>query len=226
MSNYNVFLEGAWLVKDVATGEDAIGIAISEAGKRLNPKLEYVGVDVGTMTCAHCEEKFMSVYVVADTALVGLLFQMKVYEAESEEHAARIATSVIGKALRDVPLKVAAVEEFISDNRPPRPKQGGEMRGKEHTDKTERSERSESSGRSVRSGRSGSFSRGDRSERSGSFGRGARSERSESSGRGDRSERSESSGRGDRSERSESSGRGERYEKRGTVTEKKSYEFD
>jgi uncharacterized protein (UPF0212 family) len=118
MPNYNVFLEGAWLVKDVATGEDAIGIAISEAGKRLNPKLEYVGVDVGTMKCAACEENFMSVYVVADTALVGLLFQMKVYEAESEEHAARIATSVIGKALRDVPLKLVNVDEFQFENKP------------------------------------------------------------------------------------------------------------
>ena len=121
MPNYNVFLEGAWLVKDVATGEDAIGIAISEAGKRLNPKLEYIGVDVGTMNCANCEESFMSVYVVADTALVGLLFQMKVYEAESEEHASRIATSVIGKALRDVPLKVAEVDEFVSESSAPKP---------------------------------------------------------------------------------------------------------
>ena len=118
MPNYNVYLEGAWLVKDVATGEDAIGIAISEAGKRLNPKLEYVGVDVGTMNCAACEENFMSVYVVADTALVGLLFQMKVYEAESQEHAARIATSVIGKALRDVPLKLVSVDEFQFDSKP------------------------------------------------------------------------------------------------------------
>ncbi|WNY27158.1 DUF555 domain-containing protein [Methanolapillus ohkumae] len=112
MPNYNVYLEGAWLVKDVATGEDAIGIALAEAGKRLNPKLDYVDVEVGTMGCAACGEEFMSAYLVADTAIVGLLFQMKVYEAETEEHASRIAKSVIGKALRDVPLKVVEVEEF------------------------------------------------------------------------------------------------------------------
>jgi|GEM_PF-32025 len=210
MSNYNVFLEGAWFVKDVATGEDAIGIAISESGKRLNPKLEYVGVDVGTMTCAHCEEKFMSVYVVADTALVGLLFQMKVYEAESEEHAARIATSVIGKALRDVPLKVSAVEEFISDNRPPRLKQSGEIRGKEHTDKEERPERGERAGRGNRSEGSESYSRGGRSGGSESYSRGGRSGGSESYGRGGRSGGSESYGRGGRSGGSESHGRGGR----------------
>ena len=208
MSNYNVFLEGAWFVKDVATGEDAIGIAISEAGKRLNPKLEYVGVDVGTMNCAHCDEKFMSVYVVADTALVGLLFQMKVYEAESEEHAARIATSVIGKALRDVPLKVAAVEEFISDSRPPRPKQSGEMRGKERPDKDERS------------GRSDRFGRGDRPDR------GDRSDRSDRSDRGDRPDRSDRSDRPDRSNRFDRSDRGDRFEKRGDTADKKHYEYD
>ena len=244
MSNYNVFLEGAWFVKDVATGEDAIGIAISESGKRLNPKLEYVGVDVGTMTCAHCEEKFMSVYVVADTALVGLLFQMKVYEAESEEHAARIATSVIGKALRDVPLKVSAVEEFISDNRPPRLKQSGEIRGKEHTDKEERPERGERAGRGNRSEGSESYSRGGRSGGSESHGRGGRSGGSESYGRGSRSGGSESYGRGgrsggsgsfgsgNRSEKSESFDRGEpsengeHREKRGDVAGKKNYEYD
>ncbi len=171
MPNYNVFLEGAWLVKDVATGEDAIGIAISEAGKRLNPKLEFVGVDVGTMSCAGCDEDFMSVYVVADTALVGLLFQMKVYEAESEEHASRIATSVIGKALRDVPLKVVEVDEFVSDSIRPPPKRSadgerrdrgerehrdrGEHRSGEHRDRGERRDRSEHRDRGERSEKRG-----------------------------------------------------------------------
>jgi hypothetical protein len=37
---------------------------------------------------------------------------MKVFDAESDEHAARIAKSVIGRALRDVPLDVVDVEEF------------------------------------------------------------------------------------------------------------------
>ena len=187
MPNYNVFLEGAWLVKDVATGEDAIGIAISEAGKRLNPKLEYIGVDVGTMNCANCEESFMSVYVVADTALVGLLFQMKVYEAESEEHASRIATSVIGKALRDVPLKVAEVDEFVSESSAPKPParprndsaRDGAPRGRENRDRSggDRPERSGRPERGDRPERSGRPERGDRPERSGRPERGDRPER-------------------------------------------------
>jgi uncharacterized protein (UPF0212 family) len=37
---------------------------------------------------------------------------MKVFRAESGEHAARIAKSVVGKALHDVPLKVQEVQEL------------------------------------------------------------------------------------------------------------------
>ncbi|RQD85287.1 DUF555 domain-containing protein, partial [Methanosalsum natronophilum] len=38
MANYHVTLEAAWLVRDVKSADDAIGVAIAEAGKRLNPK--------------------------------------------------------------------------------------------------------------------------------------------------------------------------------------------
>jgi len=39
-----------------------------------------------------------------------LELEMEVFNAESEEHAQRIAKSDIGGALRDVPLKVIATE--------------------------------------------------------------------------------------------------------------------
>ncbi len=112
MSNYHVTLEAAWLVRDVKSADDAIGVAISESGKRLNPKLDYVEVDIGATFCPACEEQIDSVFLVANTAIVGLVLEMKVYDAESQEHAARIAKSVIGRALRDVPLDIVDVEEF------------------------------------------------------------------------------------------------------------------
>ncbi|WP_406671365.1 DUF555 domain-containing protein [Methanolobus sp. ZRKC4] len=112
MSNYHVTLEAAWLVRDVKTADDAIGVAISEAGKRLNPKLDYVEVDIGTTFCPSCKEPFSSVFLAANTAIVGLVLEMKVFDAESEEHAARISKSVIGRALRDVPLDVVDVQPF------------------------------------------------------------------------------------------------------------------
>ncbi len=112
MANYIVTLEAAWLVKGVERVEDAMNIAISEVGKQLNPDLNFVEIEVGTTSCPACSEAFDSVLMAAGTALVGILLEMKVYDAESEEHAARIAKSTIGKALRNTPLNVVDVEEF------------------------------------------------------------------------------------------------------------------
>jgi len=112
MPDYIVTLESAWVLRDVKSLDDAIGIAISEAGKRLNPSAKYVEVEAGMLACPFCEGELNSALVVANTALVGLLLDMKVFRAESEEHAVRIAKSVVGKALRDVPLQLRDVCEL------------------------------------------------------------------------------------------------------------------
>jgi uncharacterized protein (UPF0212 family) len=112
MPDYLVTLESAWVIKDVKTLDDAIGIAISEAGKRLNPAAKYVEVEAGMLACPFCEGELNSAIVVAGTALVGLSLEMKVFRAESPEHASRIAKSVIGKALRDIPLLIKDVQEI------------------------------------------------------------------------------------------------------------------
>ena len=105
--DYRVVLEAAWLVHDVRDVDDAIGVAVSEAGKRLNAKgMEYVEVEVGFTNCPACGEPFDSAFVAADTSLVGLVLEIEVFNAESAEHAKRIAKSDIGGALRDVPLKI------------------------------------------------------------------------------------------------------------------------
>ncbi|WP_459194197.1 DUF555 domain-containing protein [Halosimplex sp. J119] len=110
--NYIVVMEAAWLVHDVENIDDAIGVAISEAGKRLNQQdMDYVEVGVGATNCPACGEPFDSAYIAADTALVGLVLEMDVFNAESEEHAQRIAKSDVGGALRDVPLNVIATEK-------------------------------------------------------------------------------------------------------------------
>lgn len=110
--NYRVVLEAAWLVHDVDNVDDAIGVAVSEAGKRLNEKdMDYVEVEVGFTSCPACGEPFDSAFIAADTSLVGLTLEMKVFNAESVEHAQRIAKSDIGGALRDVPLKIVDTVE-------------------------------------------------------------------------------------------------------------------
>jgi len=119
--NYLVAMEAAWLVRDVEDIDDAIGVAVSEAGKRLNEAdMDYVEVEVGATGCPACGEPFDSAFIAADTALVGLVLEMDVFNAESVEHAQRIAKSEIGGALRDVPLSVVETVEFEGDE-PPEP---------------------------------------------------------------------------------------------------------
>jgi uncharacterized protein (UPF0212 family) len=111
--NYRVVLEAAWLVHDVDNVDDAIGVAVSEAGKRLNnEEMDYVEVEVGYTNCPACGEPFDSAFVAADTALVGLTLELDVFNAESTEHAQRIAKSDIGGALRDVPLEIIDTVEL------------------------------------------------------------------------------------------------------------------
>lgn len=116
MANYLVAMEAAWLVRDVDTVDDAIGVAVSEAGKRLNQKgLDYVDVEVGIANCPACGEPFDAGFLAASTALIGLMLEMKVFNAESEEHAIRIAKSEVGGALRNVPIEVIETVEYGDD---------------------------------------------------------------------------------------------------------------
>jgi uncharacterized protein (UPF0212 family) len=115
MPNFIVTLEGAWIVRDVSSPDDAIGVAISESGKRLNSrKMDYVEVEVGQSNCPSCGELLDGVLLVAGTALVGLIFEIKIFNAESKEHAARIAKSSVGKALGSIPLRMIEVEQMKS----------------------------------------------------------------------------------------------------------------
>ena len=112
MSNYLVAMEAAWLVRDVENTDDAIGVAVSEAGKRLNDQdLEYVEVEAGVTACPACDEPLDAAFLAAETALVGLMLELTVFNADSDEHATRIAKSEVGGALRDVPLEVIEVVE-------------------------------------------------------------------------------------------------------------------
>lgn len=112
MSNYLVALEAAWPVRDVEDVDDAIGVAVSEAGRRLNDAdKQYVEVTVGSTPCPACGEPFDSAYIAANTALVGLLLEIEIFNAENEQHAQRIAKSEIGGALKDIDLKVIETVE-------------------------------------------------------------------------------------------------------------------
>lgn len=116
MPDYLVAIEAAWLVRDVEDTDDAIGVAVSEAGKRLNDSdLDYVEVEVGVTSCPACGEPLDAAFMAASTAMVGLTLEMKVFGVDDEVHASSVAKSEIGGALRDVPLEVVETIEYEED---------------------------------------------------------------------------------------------------------------
>ncbi|MET1123715.1 MAG: DUF555 domain-containing protein [Archaeoglobaceae archaeon] len=112
MPNYLVVLQAAWIVRRAKSPADAMNIAVAEAGKKLHPDLDYVKIDVGETECPKCGTSFKSVFLVANTALVGLVMEMKVFNAKSREHAARIAKLEIGKRMPNIPIEVVEVVEI------------------------------------------------------------------------------------------------------------------
>jgi len=113
--NYLVVLEAAWPVRDVRSAQDAASVAIAEAGKRLNPRHHYVDVAPGSLVCSSCGAEHDAVLVVAGWALVGLSLELIVFNAQSPEHAGRIAKKELGEALGDVPLRVHSAEPVADE---------------------------------------------------------------------------------------------------------------
>ena len=113
--NCRVVVEAAVPVYDVGTADEAVRIAISKTGEMLNPDLNYVEINMGERQCPHCGEELDPAFLAADESLVALELEMTVFNAESEEHASRIAKSEVGGALRDVPLSVIEIIEEAED---------------------------------------------------------------------------------------------------------------
>ncbi|WP_142861119.1 DUF555 domain-containing protein [Salinigranum halophilum] len=119
-----VVVEAAVPVYDVETEDEAIRIAISKTGEMLNPDLNYVEIEMGSRTSPSGEE-LLPAFVAADEALVALELEMRVFNVEQEEHAARIARKEIGKRLTNIPLQVLLVEPIPEE---------GENETAEHAD--------------------------------------------------------------------------------------------
>jgi uncharacterized protein (UPF0212 family) len=118
MGDYVVVLEAPIIVKDVETSEDAINVAVSKVTKALNKeKLDFVRVEIGYSQCPVCGAHFESAFVIGSVGLVGMYLTLKVYNAQSIEHAERIAKAVVGKALKKVPLKVFEIRELKEEEK-------------------------------------------------------------------------------------------------------------
>lgn len=105
-----VVVEAAVPVYDVATADEAVRIAISKTGEMLNPELNYVEIEMGSRNCPHCGDDLEPAFIAADEGLVALELEMRVFNVQREEHAARIARKEIGQRLRNIPLEVLVTE--------------------------------------------------------------------------------------------------------------------
>jgi hypothetical protein len=113
MGDYVVVLEAPIIVRDVETPDDAINVAVSKVAKALNKeKLDFVRVEIGYSQCPVCGAHFESAFVIGNVGLVGMYLTIKVYNAQTIEHAERIAKAVVGKALKKVPLKIYEIKEL------------------------------------------------------------------------------------------------------------------
>lgn len=113
MGDYVVILEAPIIVREVEGPDDAINVAVSKVAKALNKeKLDFVRVEIGYSQCPVCGSPFESAFVIGNIGLVGIYLTLKVFNAQSLEHAERIAKAVVGKALKKVPLKVFEIKEL------------------------------------------------------------------------------------------------------------------
>ena len=110
-----VVVEAAVPVYDVETEDEAIRIAIAKTGDMLNPDLNYVEIEMGSRTSPGGEE-LPPAFIAADEALVALELEMRVFNVERDEHAARIARKEIGTRLTNVPLKVLRVDTIDEED--------------------------------------------------------------------------------------------------------------
>jgi len=110
-----VVVEAAVPVYDVETEDEAIRIAISKTGDMLNPDLNYVEIEMGSRT-SPAGETLPPAFIAADEALVALELEMRVFNVEREEHAARIARKEIGTRLQNIPLKILSVDPILDED--------------------------------------------------------------------------------------------------------------
>lgn len=96
-----------WLVRGAHAIQDAINIAVSEAGKQVSeadaPHVRHCDISIQTLSCTACGTPMEAVLVVAETVLVGLTLECTV-TAPSPEDAKQTTRREPGAAFDGTPL--------------------------------------------------------------------------------------------------------------------------
>jgi hypothetical protein len=103
---YEVTFSVPWIVRNVATAQDAINIAVAELGKRVakaGESIRNADITVQSACCRGCETEMDVATVVSGRALVGLLLTVEV-RASCPEESGIIGQREIGPHVPDTPL--------------------------------------------------------------------------------------------------------------------------
>lgn len=104
---YQVSLSVPWIVWNVPSAQDAINIAVSEVGKRVQraskKQVEECEISIQGLSDSQGQQTSEAVLVVANTALVGLLLTCRV-QARSHDDAKAAARRDLGRELEEIPL--------------------------------------------------------------------------------------------------------------------------
>jgi len=103
---FEVQISVPWVVAGTTGVQNAINIAVSEVGKRVNQtSARYSEIVVQDVACPSCGYEYEAALSTVDFALV-VLTVMAQFPASSAEESSRVAKRELGVRMKDIPLTV------------------------------------------------------------------------------------------------------------------------
>ncbi|QLC35640.1 DUF555 domain-containing protein (plasmid) [Halarchaeum sp. CBA1220] len=112
---FEVQISVPWVVAGTTGVQDAINIAVSEVGKRVNQtSARYSEIVVQDVACPSCGYEYEAALSTTDFALVVLTVVAQ-FPGESGEESSRVAKRELGQRMKDIPLTVLGVRRATSE---------------------------------------------------------------------------------------------------------------
>jgi uncharacterized protein (UPF0212 family) len=129
---FEVQISVPWVVAGTTGVQNAINIAVSEVGKRVNQtSARYSEIVVQDVACPSCGYEYEAALSTVDFALV-VLTVMAQFPASSAEESSRVAKRELGVRMKDIPLTVLRARRATpKQDEPPAPEPEEPERGTE-----------------------------------------------------------------------------------------------
>lgn len=112
---FEVQISVPWVVAGTTGVQDAINIAVSEVGKRVNQtSARNSEIVVQDVACPSCGYEYEAALSTTDFALV-VLTVIAQFPAESAEESSRVAKRELGQRMKDIPLTVLGARRATSE---------------------------------------------------------------------------------------------------------------